>query len=123
MTDDLVERWIKHHAEKRRSPAPLFEAWREVDELVRVDPEAGWLLALDLVAASPDDQALAAIAAGPLEDLLCRWSDLLIDRVEAEARRDAKFRRCLTGAWGSSTIPAATKDRIAKYTSTVKDPL
>jgi hypothetical protein len=80
-------------------------------------------LTVDLVAASPDDQVLAAVAAGPLEDLLGRWADLLIDRVEVQARRDAKFRRCLTGVWGSSTIPAATRERIAKYASTVKDRL
>jgi len=44
----------------------------------------------------------------------------LIERVELEARRDPKFRRCLTGVWGLST---SIQDRVAKYTSTVPDPL
>jgi hypothetical protein len=63
---------------------------------------------------------LANVAAGPLEDLLKREPDRFIDRVEIQARRDAKFRRCLTGVWG---LPVSIRDRVMKYTSTVVDPL
>jgi hypothetical protein len=120
MSDDVVENWIRYHEEERTPSDPLFAAWAEVDDLVRHDPEAAWLLTLQLVAAAPSDRVLAAVAAGPLEDLLNRSGDRVIDRVELHARSNPKFRRCLTGAWG---IPASARERLSKYTSTVTDPL
>ena len=120
MRDPLVDDWIRYHLEGRKSTDPLFAAWQKVDEIVHDDPEAGWTLTLALVEAAPDDRVLANVAAGPLEDLLTRASDLLIDRVEVQARRDPKFRRCLTGVWG---LPPSVKERLVKYTSTIQDPL
>jgi len=120
MPDPLVSDWIRYHVEKRKGTDPLFAAWEQVDEVVRRDPEAGWILALALVEAAPDDWVLANVAAGPLEDLLNKFSDVLIERVEIQARRDPKFRRCLTGVWG---LPPSAQERLKKYTSTVKDPL
>ncbi len=87
---------------------------------MRRDPESAWILTLELIAAAPDDRVLATVAAGPLENLIGQLPDLMFERVEVQARRDAKFRRCLTGVWG---IPPKIRDRLAKYTSTVKDPL
>jgi hypothetical protein len=55
-----------------------------------------------------------------LADLLTRSTEAFIDRAEVQARRDAKFRRCLTGVWG---LPAAARERFAKYVAKVKDPL
>ena len=80
----------------------------------------GWTITLELVAAASDDQSLANVAAGPLEDLLKREPQRFIDRVELQTRRDPKFRRCLTGVWG---LPTAIRERVLKYTSTVVDPL
>ena len=120
MPQSLVEDWIRYHAERRKQTDPLFEAWERVDELVRLDPEAGWNLTLELIEAAPDDHVLANIAAGPLEDLLSRSADHFIDQVELQARRDPKFRRCLTGVWG---LPPAVRERLHKYTSTVTNPL
>jgi hypothetical protein len=98
----------------------LFSAWEQVNDLVGSDPEAAWVVTLALIEAAPDDRVLANVAAGPLEDLLTRSTETFIDRAELQARRDAKFRRCLTGVWGLS---AAVRERFAKYLSTVEDPL
>lgn len=116
----LVADWIRYHAENRKGSDPLFAAWEEVGELVSSHPEDGWTVILELIEAAPDDQVLANVAAGPLEDLLVRWPDQFLDRTEVQARRDAKFRRCLTGVWGLS---APVRERLTQYTSTVKDPL
>jgi len=120
MNDPLVENWIRYHVERRKSTDPLFSAWEKVDEIVHDDPETGWTLTLALVEAAPDDRVLANVAAGPLEDLLKRASDVLIDRVEVQARRDPKFRRCLTGVW---VLPPSVRERLMKYASTIQDPL
>jgi hypothetical protein len=98
----------------------LFAAWEEVRETVWSRPEDGWALILELIEAAPDDRVLASVAAGPLEDLLKNQPDQFIDRVEIQARRDPKFRRCLTGVWGLSE---KARDRLMKYISTIKDPL
>src|SRR5438874_13166017 len=78
----------------------------ELDYLAREQPERGWPVILSLIAASPSDQFLAIVAAGPLEDLLCEHGPAFITRTEEEARRDPHFRRALAGAWGSSRMPS-----------------
>ena len=120
MPQPVVADWIRYHSENRKPSDPLFAAWTEVDNVVRSDPERGWALTLELIEAAPDDRVLANVAAGPLEDLLSRSPDQFVDRAELCALQDSKFRRCLTGVWG---LPPAIQERLAKYTSTVKDPL
>jgi hypothetical protein len=48
-----------------------FDAFEAVNRLVREQPESAWVLIQRLVELSPNDRALASVAAGPLEDLLC----------------------------------------------------
>lgn len=69
------------------------------------------------------DPLLANVAAGPLEDLLCRSPDRFIDRVEQQALRDPKFARCLTAVWGWSSLSRPVQERIARCIATVKDSL
>lgn len=45
------------------------------------------------------DEALGHLAAGPVERLLGRHGDEIIDRVEDEAERSPKFARMMTGVW------------------------
>ena len=120
MSDPLVADWIRYHAERRPATDPLFAAWNQVTDIVLRDPDEGWSLVLALVEAAPDDWVLCNVAAGPLEDLLKKFSAVLIDRVEIEARRDPKFRRSLTGVWG---LPPSVQERLRKHTLGVKDPL
>jgi hypothetical protein len=116
----LVADWIRYQVDGGKSSDPQFNPWEDLHELVRSNPEVAWEVTLALVAASPDDRILAMVAAGPLEDLLTETDDAFIDRAEIQARRDAKFRRCLTGVWGLS---ATARERFAKYVATIKDPL
>ena len=46
-----------------------------------------------------DTQALALIAAGPLEDLVRYAIDEVEPRIVERVKADAKFRRVLTGVW------------------------
>lgn len=118
--DVMIRDWIRHHAVRRSGDDPLFATWERIDSLVRENPDEGWRVCLALVAAAPDDFVLANVAAGPLEDLINEFPDQLIDRIEEEARRDPKFRRCLTGVWG---VPDGVGARIAKLTATAVDRL
>ncbi len=87
------------------------------------DPDVQWSVILDLVAASPDnDQVLQAIAAGPLEGFLARFDAEVIDRVEAEADRDPKFRRVLSGVW-KLTMTDPVWLRVRAIQATAESPL
>jgi len=120
MPKSMVDDWLAHSAAEGKAKNSLFAAWEKVDDLIGRDPEAGWALTLELVAAASTDQLLANVAAGPLEDLLRVNPELFIERVELAARRDPKFRRCLTGVWG---LPPSIRERVSKYTATVEDRL
>jgi hypothetical protein len=91
--------------------------------LTHQEPETAWAITLDLIRAAPDDQVLADIAAGPLEELIQHSHATLLDRVETAARQDPKFRRCLMGVWLDTETPGDVCDRLTRYTSTVKDGL
>jgi Family of unknown function (DUF6869) len=93
-----------------------------VNTLVREQPEQAWLMILRLVDLAPDDRTLANVAAGPLEDLLGSQPSVFIDRVEHQSRTDAKFRRCLSGVWGWSSIPDDVQERMRR-TWAGEDPL
>jgi hypothetical protein len=78
--------WLKYEQ--------TFWAWEEVGRLVCSAPEQGWGVVLELVdTASPD--ALGAIGAGPLEDLIVTYGSasarfrvkLSIDSIGRQIRR------------------------------------
>jgi hypothetical protein len=91
-----------------------FWAWDTVDSLVHKQPEQAWLLIVRLVELSNDDRMLATVAAGPLEDLLGSHPYEFIDRLERQSRTDAKFRRCVSGVWGWSSIPEDVQLRMRR---------
>jgi hypothetical protein len=82
-----------------------------------------WVMILELVALAPEDeQVLGFIAAGPLEGFLGRFDNEAIERVEAAAEADPKFRRVLTGVWKHGMSDAVWK-RVRAVQATVPDPL
>lgn len=83
-----------------------------LDELVRNCPEAAWPIIIRLVTASPSDEILAIVAAGPLESLLCGHGEAFVDRVVAASKGDSRFRKCLRAVWGQSSMASAVRARI-----------
>ena len=61
-------------------------------------PEAAWDLVRRLLRQAPDAE-LDVHAAGPLEDLVLRWGAELVERIEAEAAADERFRWALGCIW------------------------
>jgi hypothetical protein len=132
---DVAATWISYHlwsstrpaddSGRRRTLAEFreqdaqseqhgFWAWEAVHALVREQPEQAWRMILRLVELSPDDRTLASVAAGPLEDLLGLHPYTFIDRVEDRSRSDARFRRCVSGVWGWSSIPDDVQARMRR---------
>ena len=73
--------------------------------LVERDPEGTWTLILDMLQRVDGDYGIASIAAGPLENLIIAHGRRFLDRIEAEAGTNPKFRRPLVGVWGENRMP------------------
>jgi hypothetical protein len=96
-------------AVRRENRARMIHSWfRDVESAdaglvlqmweAFMPPDEWWDLVLEMVRLAPDD-CLPHVAAGPLETLLSRYGDEVIDRVEAEARTDPRFARTLRGVY------------------------
>jgi len=92
--------------------------WAEATDLLQAlindNPDAAWALVLILIREAPNDHLLNCIGAGPLEDLLCAHSPILIDRVEERAAHDEKFKKCLRWVWGHLRMDDTTLQRVRR---------
>src|ERR1700677_4481122 len=94
--EQVVDSYLRHYAFKEEQD---FWAFDEVNQIVRRDPAAGLRLTCLLVNQTTSDEALAYVAAGPLEDLLTFHGPLFIDHVAVAARADERLQLALSGVW------------------------
>lgn len=121
MTDpeDLVATYWEHHrlarssvrAERLRSEATRW-AWDEVDEIVDRGGDDLVPLLIALADAAPDEEALAYLGAGPIEDAVRAGSAKLIDRIEGAAERSEQFRFALRAACASRVLASQRTTRM-----------
>jgi len=52
---------------------------------------------------NPPDKVMSVLATGPLEDLIDRCGEEVIDNIERLARQNPKFKNLLGGVWECST--------------------
>ena len=95
--DVLADIYLRYYA--RRQEADRW-AWETLETLVDHDPDEAWRITCLLVDKTTSNEALAYVAAGPLEDLLKKHGPTIIDRVEDECRRNSRFQDALSGVWG-----------------------
>jgi hypothetical protein len=84
--------------------AQLLTGPSEVDQ--------AWPLILALIEQAPSDEALAYVAAGPLEDLIHAHGAEFGDRIVDQARRDPRLRQALGGVWGWERVPEPLRGRL-----------
>jgi len=105
----IAESWIWYWLAKDdigNLPGP--GSTEAVDDLVRRDAGLGLSVILNIlerIEAAPASTSFEALAAGPLEDLLVHHGPAIIDRVEAQARSDARFNLLLGGVWPNAIAP------------------
>jgi hypothetical protein len=100
--NELVDGWIARFATREaEKDDELLWVWTCTEDLCRQDPGLGLDFVLEVLKKDPPPDTAGVLAAGPLEDLLADSGPAIIERVEAEARRDLKFRRLLKGVWRS----------------------
>lgn len=76
-----------------------FWAFHELSDLVDDDPESAFLVMQMIWGRSDDQQVLANLAAGPLEDFLVKHGGEFITRIENLARADRKLSMLLGHVW------------------------
>jgi hypothetical protein len=76
-----------------------FWSFDEIFDLCKDKPLEAWKVILDLVEVATTEDILAAVGAGPLEDLMCKYGETLISLVEQEATTNEKFLTAMRGVW------------------------
>lgn len=99
--DRLVKTWI--FAQKLGVGALGYDrhSWA-VDELVDLafhQPNALWQLMLRILEIDRSDKIIAAIGAGPLEDLMVQHGEAFIDKVERLAAASPVFKAAMRHVW------------------------
>jgi hypothetical protein len=123
-SDDIARQYLLCAAELSRDDQdpdsvwepeinPAQRAYDLVNDTIRRGPsERAWELVTAVLRLAPDER-LGHLAAGPLEDLVKRHGEALVDRMESEAARDERFRWALGGIWlREADLPVAELRRI-----------
>jgi hypothetical protein len=74
--------------------------------------DAIWQVVLALIARAPDDDAVGAVAAGPLEDIAIHHGAQFGDRLVEETRSDPRFRTAIRGILGWDRVPEPYRSRL-----------
>jgi hypothetical protein len=105
----LADTYLRHRALGREED---FWAWQEVDRIVRADLARGWEITLLLLKKTESDEALAYVAAGPLEDLVDGYGNAAFDIIERACDSDYRLQLALSGVWLDSDSPVLDRFRV-----------
>ncbi len=95
--EDLARNWIRYQEAWERGGGPCREctalqwAYNLVDDMVVDRPEESWELILAVRRFDRSAMIEQMLAAAVFEDLMSVYGESLIDRVEAESKRDPSF--------------------------------
>jgi len=100
-------------ADRLKFEAADFPALDEVDELVRAEAPDTIAVLVELAETAPDEEGLAAMAAGPVSEVLYFHAIPFLVDIEAASRKSPKFRTILKLAfWGWSGIPDSVRTKL-----------
>jgi hypothetical protein len=95
--EEIADTYLRHFELRQ---AQDFWAFEEVHGLFeRGELEAAWRMTRLLIKKASSDEALAYVAAGPLEDLLYGPGLAIVEWVETAARSDERLQLALSGVW------------------------
>ena len=104
-----MDRWF---SEWEAEPIRRGRAANLLTDLINERKEDAWERILALIDHARTDDSLLLVGAGPLEDLLTLYAADFIERVEAKAASDSRFRISLSNVWGFSVIEPSLYSRI-----------
>ena len=118
MTDEELEtvakQWVAYHQAEMHSPEQLElrPTRRHWSRLLWEDPESLWKLILTIIRTDDSLRTDQMLAAGEIEDLLCKHGPAFIDRVEVQAKQDPRFAKILGGTWGWTRMSPEVYTRV-----------
>jgi hypothetical protein len=118
----IAEAYLAHARHKSSSTEWAVAAVFDITCAKRWDELWNVLLCIARREEQIEVEALAFIAAGPLEDLVCKAGPTFIDRVEREATFNKQFGRLLTGTWLRRADPLV-RERVVKFCRAFPDPI
>lgn len=95
---ELAELWIEYH---HTDDDELFKSVTKLERMLETDEERAWRVILLILKIDCSDVIISNLAAGPMEEILVRHGDGLIDRVEVKAEKDPDFKKVIMGVWKS----------------------
>ncbi len=95
--DDAAEIYLRYYHQKNAEDSWILE---KADVLLNNNIDEVWEITRAVIEKAPSNEALAYVAAGPLEDLLRTYGHMVIERVEQEAAKSEKFVLALSAVWG-----------------------
>lgn len=113
--DDIVDAWIALQYAERGSVSydQNFWAHMSLDEVIDGNRERCWKIIGEIKSRDGSDFILSNLAAGPVEDLLSRYGEDVIERVENDAKRDGRLKFLLGLVW-KNNIPDDVWERIQR---------
>lgn len=111
--EELVNAWITVAEAEDGSPEceEAFWAYSKVMKMRYEDPDGLWRFILAAYNKPMSDKAVSLFAAEPLEELLSRYGENFIDRLEELAEKDDVFNDFLAGVW-KNDMPDGVWNRI-----------
>ncbi len=100
---ETAEAWLRYQATFDRTVEDPPDQWAydALVDLTSTDPETTWLIILDLLAMTSDEEMLGMIGTAPLEDLVCDYGEEFIDRIEETAHENERLRYALSYVWAN----------------------
>ena len=101
MSEGVAKAWVAMHLSERGSSEFMdnFWAYEVLSNLCIREPSSALLLIGDIVFENPGDVILSNLAAGPLEDLLVRHGDVVIEDIVAAAKTNELWKKMLGAVW------------------------
>lgn len=115
---DIAKAWVAMHKAEKGSEArdANFWAYMLLDDLRDSDLERCWKIINEIKRIDDSDFMLSNLAAGPIEDLLVNSGSIFIERIEACAKVDERFRTMLGMVW-KNDMPDDIWERVERASS------
>lgn len=92
-------------------PADVRSAWTDVQDRLDAGRVESLQLVLALIETTPEPAGVGVVGAGPLEDLVHRHGDSLVDELDRLARQDPAFRQAMAAVWLSPGVLSPETER------------
>lgn len=121
-TEEIAEAYVSHFRDQ--SEATRWAFAEVLDFTLENRWNEAWqvLLAIARSEEKLETGVVACVAAGLLEDIVCKAGPEFIDRIEHEAKFNHQFGRMLTGVWPNGAEPTV-RERVVKFCRAFPNPI